>query len=56
VWKLCVSGGGGVEFHPHRHEKIAYELADAGMHFIFSGHNHMNDVAAIVSGNNESFL
>lgn len=37
------------------HEKIAYELADAGMHFIFTGHNHMNDVAAIVSGNNETF-
>lgn len=34
-------------------ERISYELADAGMHFVFTGHNHMNDTASIISGNNE---
>lgn len=34
-------------------ERISYELADAGMHFVFTGHNHMNDTASTISGNNE---
>ena len=36
------------------YEEISYQLADAGMHFIFSGHMHANDVASIVSADNET--
>lgn len=34
------------------HEGFAYALADAGMHFAFTGHVHSNDTASIVSANN----
>ena len=34
------------------HERISYELADAGMHFAFTGHMHSNDTASVVSANN----
>ncbi|NLX92834.1 MAG: hypothetical protein GXZ02_03040, partial [Clostridiales bacterium] len=36
------------------YEKYAYELADAGMHFIFTGHVHANDVTSLVSANGET--
>lgn len=35
------------------HERVSYELADAGMHFIFTGHMHSNDTVSIVSADNE---
>ncbi len=34
-------------------EKVADALADAGMHFVVSGHVHMQDVATYVSDNGE---
>lgn len=34
-------------------EKVADALADAGMHFVVSGHVHMQDVASYVSDNGE---
>ncbi|MEI6580185.1 MAG: metallophosphoesterase, partial [Eubacteriales bacterium] len=36
------------------YERISYELADAGMHFVFTGHMHANDTSSIISGNNET--
>lgn len=36
------------------YEKYAYELADAGMHFIFTGHVHANDVTSLVSADGET--
>lgn len=36
------------------YENISYQLADAGMHFIFTGHLHANDIASTVSANNET--
>lgn len=35
-------------------ERLAGQFADAGMHFIFTGHMHANDVASFVSANNET--
>ncbi len=35
-------------------EKIADAYADAGMHYIFTGHLHTNDVASYVSDNGET--
>jgi len=35
-------------------EELAGRFADAGMHFIFTGHMHCNDVASFVSGNDET--
>ena len=35
-------------------EELAGRFADAGMHFIFTGHMHSNDVASFVSGNDET--
>lgn len=49
VYQPAVASGSLVS----NYEKISYDLADSGMHFIFSGHNHINDTAGIVSGNNE---
>ncbi len=35
-------------------ERLSGEFADAGMHFIFTGHMHSNDVASTISANNET--
>lgn len=35
-------------------EKIGYDFADTGMHYIFTGHMHANDVAALISANGET--
>lgn len=35
-------------------EKIGEELADAGMHYNFSGHIHQNDIAQVVTDNGET--
>lgn len=35
-------------------EILAGQFADAGMHFIFTGHMHSNDVASFVSANGET--
>ncbi len=35
-------------------EILAGQFADAGMHFIFTGHMHSNDVASFVSANDET--
>ena len=35
-------------------EILASQFADAGMHFIFTGHMHSNDAASFISANNET--
>lgn len=37
-------------------ERIADELADAGMHFAVSGHVHMQDMATYINDNGESII
>lgn len=34
------------------YESFAYSLADAGMHFVFTGHVHASDTASIISADN----
>lgn len=34
-------------------ENLSYQLADAGMHFVFTGHSHSSDTAASISAGNE---
>lgn len=34
------------------HEGFAYDLADAGMRFVFTGHVHANDTSSLVSADN----
>lgn len=37
-----------------QYEEISYRFADAGMHFIFTGHVHSTDTASIVSARGET--
>ena len=34
-------------------EQVAEQLADAGMHFVFTGHSHLNDISSVTSDNGE---
>jgi hypothetical protein len=37
-------------------ERISHELADTGMHYVFTGHLHSNDISKAVSANNETIF
>lgn len=42
------------DFCLDNYQNVAEALADAGMHYVFTGHMHQNDIAKAVSDNGET--